>query len=286
MRLGGAGRRGRRRRLLGLLRPPRALLSAKAAAKERMPSYRALGLHLYEAPPARQLLGEGALALGLDVNRGSTGFAVLDARGTLLEAGAVATRGGDDTLQIVEELQEAMRGVAARHEGRPWVVGVEAYLKTFGLGRFNTRGLFALAELNASVAFMASQVFGCRPHRVHPTVPRKMYGLTKAAARDRDGIKAAVLRAVWERYPDHYPAPGEAPAPSKSKDGDAVYDAADACLVGLAALKLECDRAILGSDEEAERFAALLRVREGRKPPGRAMMRRLFERVLEGREPP
>lgn len=253
-----------------------------------MPSYRALGLHRYEPPG----LDPRTLVVGLDVNRSSTGFAVITAAGRMLERGAIATRSADDTMEIVAQLERGLRELRDRHAAaavageaaRPWVVGVENYLKTFGFGKFNTRGLFALAELNAAATYAATSVFGCGVHRVHPTLPRRLYGLTTAAAKGKDGVKGGVLRTVHARFPEFYPAPEDSPAPAKTAEGDALYDSADACLVALAAMKLEEDEAALASAAEAERFAS--HVLEGKAAPNKRMMRRLFERVLDVRAPP
>eukprot|EP00953_Heterococcus_sp_UTEX-ZZ885_P022836 12601-Heterococcus_DN1.PRE.3 len=136
----------------------------------------------------------GRRVLGLDINTSSTGYAVLDianssgtdedaAAAVLLEWGRICTKKADDVLdgglEITAQLSDIKQRCCSSSGDAPWIVGVEDFAKSFTTGRFHTRSLFKLAQLNGIVKFGCLQTFAVKPEAWHPTSARAFYGLKR-----------------------------------------------------------------------------------------------------------
>ena len=123
-------------------------------------------------------------------------------------------------------------------------MGIEDFMRSFTPGRFQTKSLFKLAQLNAIVAckcqcplaalFVSSpyrvlhtdeamRIFEVNPERLHPTKVRGFYGIRKSEA------CPDVKHAVWEQVAPKIDFPWKF-----SKSGALSpenYDATDAFLV-------------------------------------------------------
>jgi hypothetical protein len=178
--------------------------------------------------------------LGLDLNLRSTGFAVLADDGQVLRHGCFKAPPNLSVLgsanAVVTGLGEMSDDIAASGMApAAWYVGIEEYMKTFKPGRFQTRSLFSMAQLNGIVAFECMRMFGedsvgqteCgdtiaaaaaaaavaagaagaaaafppprEPLQVHPTRARAAYGLRKNAA--QPDVKAAVYEFAMAHEP-------------------------------------------------------------------------------------
>ena len=150
---------------------------------------------LQEQPPTHHL--------GLDLNMRSTGFAVLDGAGQVVRHGCFKAPTKATVLSSASTIVAGLRGLrddVAAAAPTVWCVGIEDFMKTFATGRFQTRSLFAMAQLNGVVAFECMHMFGARgttgeepprePLQVHPTRARTAYGLRKSGA--QPDVKAAV----------------------------------------------------------------------------------------------
>jgi hypothetical protein len=138
----------------------------------------------------------GRRVLGLDINTSSTGYAVLNiassstsssdtdaAAAALLEWGRICTKKADDVLdgglEITAQLSDIKQRCCSSGGDAPWIVGVEDFAKSFTTGRFHTRSLFKLAQLNGIVKFSCLQTFAVKPAAWHPTSARAFYGLKR-----------------------------------------------------------------------------------------------------------
>ena len=111
--------------------------------------------------------------------------------------------------------------------------------------RFQTRGLFSLAQLNGIVAYEAWQLFGSRPRFQMPNRIRSYFDIQKLP--DKTGaldVKAGVMDFVNKKYPDA--------ALLASKTGvlrQAAFDQADAIMVALYGFCSYHERRIAASPE-------------------------------------
>lgn len=188
------------------------------------------------------------------------------------------------TLEIANALRSHIEELKLRVESNErnknviWLIGVEDFLKTFGFQSFNTRGIFALARLNAVVTYISSQVFQVVPYSIHPTVPRAIYGLkaevsskrarelkkqeaqsqtptttttaanaaTQPKVSKQKVIKEIVLQFIKQRLPENYALRMNRKGQLESSN----YDQADAFLLALATLYKRREDELLQSNEE------------------------------------
>jgi hypothetical protein len=186
----------------------------------------ALAALVRASPPLR--------VLGLDINTGSTGVAVLDERARVRHWGAVSTSqfASADVLAVGAAVDAALADVHAScgdrdGSGVEWLVGVEAFLRMFRAGRHHNAGMFQLAQLNGIVSFAAWQRFGVRPTHVHPSAARVFFGLSSARGA---AIKQQALAFARLEQPAAA-ADALALGPRSGKWSDAAFDAADAYVV-------------------------------------------------------
>jgi len=193
------------------------------------------------------------------------------------------------TLTSTSALASASAGSAAGVSSELiWLVGIEQYLKTYGSGQWHTKGLFALAELNALVRWIAGSTFHCTPLLIHPRAPRALYDLkppvhTEALVKTPDAntpvdlgakakrpapsasIKRTVLDFVKQRMPAGVTLPSNIwpERPSKrSRESKALLDLAcdqaDSHLLALATLHAHRKQLIMIDRAEWARFAQAL----------------------------
>ncbi|TYZ60437.1 hypothetical protein PybrP1_009387 [[Pythium] brassicae (nom. inval.)] len=166
-------------------------------------------------PRARALVSQSPplRVLGLDLNTNSTGYAVLCERGRVCEWGHVPTNhlASADVLRIARAVDDAMGGVLARVDAEKkatWRVGVEDFMRTYRFGRFHTRGIFQLAQLNGTVSYACWRRLGdaesAQPVHTHPSAARGFFGIaaTKAGkkATGESDIKEQVMAFVEREW--------------------------------------------------------------------------------------
>lgn len=165
-----------------------------------------------QSPPLR--------VLGLDLNTSSTGYVVLCERGRVREWGHVPTGhlASADVLSIARTVDDAMGGVLARVDAAKsatWRVGIEDFMRAYRFGRFHSRGIFQLAQLNGTVSYACWRRLGgdaesAQPVHTHPTAARGFFGIaaskttttTKKKATGESDIKEQVMAFVqreWHR---------------------------------------------------------------------------------------
>ncbi len=167
-----------------------------------------------------------------------------------------------------------------------WIVGVESYLKTFGLGRFNTRGLFSLAEVNALVNYVAACVFECVPWSVHPNIPRFLYGLKKHGGTELT-VKDAVFDFVRTLVPESFAWRRDA----KGLIHKSNQDQSDAHLLALATLHLNSLESLKQSPSEFRQFQAvvgelLIKRSSKQRTLGEEEQKQLYYKYLDKLPPP
>ncbi|OQR92521.1 hypothetical protein ACHHYP_03601 [Achlya hypogyna] len=173
-----------------------------------------------QAPPLR--------VLGLDINTNVTGYVVLNEHGRLDTAGHVSTKHLASDQQILDIGVDIASTLQALPATRPaqWVVGIEDFLKTYAGGRFHTKGLFQLAQLNGLVSYCCLTAFNVRPQHVHPTTARAFFRLAKPkGSPKKDAIKHVVLDFALASEP--------ALAFPENLSAGYRYDVADAYVIAL-----------------------------------------------------
>ena len=176
----------------------------------------------------------GSFIMGLDINTASTGYAVLrvsdidlastttttvnqslchaslPAAAPLVECGRICTKHADDLLDGGVAIAQAMAEVHERcckHNAQSssasgsgtlqqrWLLGVEDFAESFTPGKFQTKGLFKLAQLNGVVKYSLLCTFGAKAEAWHATSVRSFYGLQKGkvCALTIDHLKVAPL---------------------------------------------------------------------------------------------
>jgi hypothetical protein len=204
---------------------------------------------------------KGRKVLGLDINTSSTGYAVLQvgqgASVNLLDWGRVCLKDTADVLEGGGLVQDQLRALCLKHgskqDGHCWDVGVEDFAKSYTPGRFNTRGLFKLAQLSGIVKFSCMNAFGCTPWEWHPTSARAFFGLRKSQEPGGDDVKKVVFDFVTSReasaskeYSWEWLASGEL-----SKEN---YDVTDAYLIATYTLAQGILRHIRDDQEMLDSF--------------------------------
>ena len=202
--------------------------------------------------------------LGLDVNTNSTGYALIDSRQVLRECGAISTAHCDDIFAAGLVIRAQLEQIRAAHAPTHVEVCVEDFMRAFGGRGWQTKGLFALAQVNALVCYDSLFVFDATPMRVHPTTARAFFGLSAAAAaKEREArgaepkakqIKQLVLQfarqhvgpqhLAWSHLAqhDHTVAASSARVPDAEAQhalvaSEADYDKSDAFVMAMFALK-------------------------------------------------
>ncbi|EQC26356.1 hypothetical protein SDRG_15841 [Saprolegnia diclina VS20] len=169
--------------------------------------------------------------LGLDINTNTTGYVVLNERGRLTDAGHVSTKHLSSESQILDigvDIASTLQRLHSASGTLPWVVGIEDFLKTYAGGRFHTKGLFQLAQLNGLVSYSCYTTFKSRPQHVHPTTARALFRLAKPKDAATKPKKYAIKHIVLAFALAMEPTLIEPEAPSSFK-----YDVADAYVIAL-----------------------------------------------------
>ena len=146
------------------------------------------------------LLQRPFVALGLDVNTRSTGYALVSSASTqplALARGCVQMARDADLYNKVQQIGRTVYDDVLRATADaptiPLVIGVEAYMRQYAGGRFRTQALFRQAELNTLAAYELSRLFrtGCVPLQVHPNEARAWWGISRLAEGDMSGSPRA-----------------------------------------------------------------------------------------------
>ncbi|OQR90885.1 hypothetical protein THRCLA_09164 [Thraustotheca clavata] len=145
--------------------------------------------------------------LGLDINTKTTGYVVLNEKGRLVKFGHVSTKHLSSEIQMLDigiDITNALKELAIpKQENITWLVGIEDFLKTYASGRFHTKGLFQLAQLNGLISYSCLLTFGTRPQHIHPTSARAFFRLAKdKEMKKRDAIKHVVMDFALSMEPN------------------------------------------------------------------------------------
>lgn len=141
-------------------------------------------------------------------------------------------------------------------------VAVEAFMKSFATGRFQTRGLFKLAQLNGVVAWECRRVTGAAPRFYPPNTVRSTFGVKAAAVAGggsrtanerRRAIKEAVLAVVREARPEVEESLSTTRTGSWREES---FDVGDAVLVAMHDLAAQWQRLALDVDEVVDAYVA------------------------------
>lgn len=235
-----------------------------ATVAKRLPR----SLDVQYTPP--QLAPQPAVWLGLDVNTHSTGWAAVTHEGHWVAGGLISTKDSEEDVEIGLALEAALKGAKAQctfvqRSDPVFRVGIEQPLKSFTGGRFNTKGMFKLATVNALACFVSTKVFEVHPIMIHPLTATSLYEpLTPPAectcgAKDMietpktksDRTKVRGFKFARAHIPADFPW-------RRTKSGllsVANFDISDAYLVALAALRHDSQRRLLDLEDEFDLFS-------------------------------
>jgi len=188
------------------------------------------------------------MILGLDVSTSSTGWAVLDSQGSLIEMGSFAL---DKLEGLFSKADAVNRGLLELRARFPEIstVSIEEPLQGFRRGLSSASTLLTLGRFNGMVSWQSFVVFGRDPTFFNSSVARKGLGITISKDRDtKDQIMEWVEVVTGKELPKRTVKAGK-------KKGETVYDkgvndAADAYVMARAAYLLNrndqpsisCDR--------------------------------------------
>jgi len=122
------------------------------------------------------------LFIGLDVSSRCTGIAVVDASGKGVASHACETHNYRDVIDVGQRIRTDVDDLFSEVEASvspkaKWYAGVEACAKSFTRGRFNTKGLVKLAQINGIAQFICAERIGSVPLVVNPSTARSFYDL-------------------------------------------------------------------------------------------------------------
>ncbi|CAN0146739.1 unnamed protein product, partial [Discosporangium mesarthrocarpum] len=191
-------------------------------------------------------------------------------KASVVEWGLITTQEGKDILDFGDIITQRLGEVGHRCSGvgvegngdgrrREWVVGVEDFMKTFGPGRFNTRALFTLAQLNGIVKFSCLKAFGAKAEAYHPTTARAFYGLLKNKAKRTVDIKKVVRDFVLSRDGGDLEGRYDWPTESDGSLSSGSFDVTDAYLVASYAWHQDVLAEVVGSVDVRKSFVAAYR---------------------------
>lgn len=105
-------------------------------------------------------------------------------------------------LDAARKVEERVAAVAASLPNGVQAVFIEDFLRGFKSGRFQTRGLFALAQMNGITAYNVWRLTRCRPRFVSPNEVRTYFGIRQSSALELEAAQRAAISEPEEEA-DH-----------------------------------------------------------------------------------
>lgn len=175
------------------------------------------------------------MILGLDVSTSSTGWAVLDSSGTLVEMGSFKLTKFDNLFGKAEEVRTGLLGIKSKYDIER--ISIEEPLQGFRRGMSSAHTLLTLARFNGIVSWLAFDVFRVTPIFFDSTTARRGLGIKIDKSRDtKDQIMEWVEVVTGASLPRRVATTGKKKGMTLFASG--VNDAADAYVMARAAYLL------------------------------------------------
>lgn len=175
------------------------------------------------------------MILGLDVSTSSTGWAILDDSGTLVEMGSFKLTKHDNLFDKAQAVREGLLVLKQKHQVTK--ISIEEPLQGFRRGMSSAHTLLTLARFNGIVSWLAFDVFGIKPIFFDSTSARRGLGIKIDKARDtKDQIMEWVEVVTGQSLPKRIATTGKRKGMTLFAAG--VNDAADAYVMARAAYLL------------------------------------------------
>lgn len=177
------------------------------------------------------------MILGLDVSTSSTGWAVLDSSGNLVEMGSFRLDKLDGLFNKADAVNRGLLGIRAKYPGVA-KVSIEEPLQGFRRGLSSASTLLTLGRFNGMISWQSFVVFGFDPIFISCTAARKDLNIKIIKTRDtKDQIMEWVEVVTGTQLPRRTVKVGK-------KKGQVIYDngvndAADAYVMARAAFLLK-----------------------------------------------
>ncbi|DBA02516.1 TPA: hypothetical protein N0F65_010988 [Lagenidium giganteum] len=207
---------------------PKQPTSTRRGGRHKNPVAEKAAAASHAKPPVR--------ILGLDINTASTGYTVLDEAGRVRTWGTISTteHSSSDVLSIARSLGAALADVRdqgeAQHADVVWKVGIEDFMRTYSFGKFHSKGLFQLAQLNGIASFVFWQEFPpIQPVHLHPSLARGYFDIVATTQKGSKTVKERVLEFAMAREPvamESWPR-----MPRAQRWSDATYDIVDSYVI-------------------------------------------------------
>lgn len=175
------------------------------------------------------------MILGLDVSTSSTGWAILDDSGTLVEMGSFKLTKHDNLFDKAQAVREGLLVLKQKHQVTK--ISIEEPLQGFRRGMSSAHTLLTLARFNGIVSWLAFDVFSVKPIFFDSTSARRGLGIRIDKARDtKDQIMEWVEVVTGQPLPRRIATTGKRKGMTLFAAG--VNDAADAYVMARAAYLL------------------------------------------------
>lgn len=175
------------------------------------------------------------MILGLDVSTSSTGWAILDDSGTLVEMGSFKLTKHDNLFDKAHSVRNGLLDLSSKYSISK--ISIEEPLQGFRRGMSSAHTLLTLARFNGIVSWLAFDVFNVKPIFFDSTSARRGLGIKIDKARDtKDQIMEWVETVTGQPLPKRIATAGKKKGMTLFAAG--VNDAADAYVMARAAYLL------------------------------------------------
>ena len=172
------------------------------------------------------------MILGLDVSTSSTGWAVLDDSGNLVEMGSFNLAKHEDLFDKARAVREGLLELRSKYQVSK--TSIEEPLQGFRRGMSSAHTLLTLARFNGIVSWLAYDVFNVKPIFFDSSTARRGLGIKIDKARDtKDQIMEWVEVVTGKELPKRVAKVGKKKGMTLFAAG--VNDAADAYVMARAA---------------------------------------------------
>jgi len=175
------------------------------------------------------------MILGLDVSTSSTGWAILDGAGNLVEMGNFKLTKYENLFDKAQAIREGLIELRERYIISK--ISIEEPLQGFRRGMSSAHTLLTLARFNGIASWLAHDTFGVKPIFFDSSTARRGLGIKIDKARDtKDQIMEWVEAATGTALPRRVATSGKKKGMTLFASG--VNDAADAYVMARAAYLL------------------------------------------------
>jgi Holliday junction resolvasome RuvABC endonuclease subunit len=180
------------------------------------------------------------MILGLDISTSSTGWAVLDAEGTLIEQSYIRLDKIKNTMEKATEVADVLAKIKEKYKIES--IFIEENLQMFRPGLSSAKTLITLARFNGMVTLLSYKILNIEPEFLNVNSARKLVGL-KIDRKDKTRTtKEKVLDWVDKELNQSFNWPKKTlkSGPRKGTEiyENGCYDMADSYVIAMAGYKL------------------------------------------------